>query len=128
MERVRNLDGFAISDARRNERKMTKTSIGRQLRRFRDLAGELETDIVDSRSRMLPVRISLFYCSEDEILAIRRELAASNGELLVVLENLDDMGTDPFDCDAAVIGGFAITRHAVLTVLREKLQGRPAIL
>jgi two-component system cell cycle sensor histidine kinase/response regulator CckA len=108
---------------------MTKTSIGRQLRRFRDLAGELEAVVVNSPARMAPVRISLFYCSEDEILAIRRELAASNGELLVVLENLDDMGSaDPFDCDAAVIGAFAITRHAVLTVLREKLQGRPAIL
>jgi len=74
---------------------------------------------------MLPVRISLFYCSEDEILAIRRQLAASKDELLAVLENLDDVasGADPFDCDAAVIGAFAITRHAVLTVLREKLRG-----
>ncbi|HWS72056.1 MAG TPA: PAS domain S-box protein, partial [Thermoanaerobaculia bacterium] len=78
---------------------------------------------------MLPVRISLFYCSEDEILAIRRQLAASKEQLLVVLENVEDAGGgNPFDCDAAVIGAFAITRHAVLSVLREKLDGRPAIL
>jgi PAS domain S-box-containing protein len=78
---------------------------------------------------MLPVRISLFYCSEDEILAIRRQLAASKDQLLVAVENVEDAGGgDPFDCDAAVIGAFATTRHAVLAVLREKLQGRPAIL
>ena len=77
---------------------------------------------------MEPVRVSLFYCSEDEIVAIRRQLAASRDEMLVVLENVDVAPADPFDCDAAVVGAFAVTRHAVLSVLREKLRGRPAIL
>ena len=35
---------------------------------------------------------------------------------------------DPFDCDIAIVGSFAVARRAILSVLREKLEGRPAIL
>jgi len=77
----------------------------------------------------LPVRISLFYCSEDEIVAIRSGLARGRHQLKAELVSVDDPGAgDPFECDVAIIGAFAVTRHAVLAVLREKLQGRPAIL
>ncbi|MCU1350668.1 MAG: hypothetical protein JWO56_3698, partial [Acidobacteria bacterium] len=78
---------------------------------------------------MLPVRISLFHCSEEEIVSIRRELARVKNELPAEIENVDSVSAgDPFDCDVAVVGAFGVTRHAVLGVLREKLQGRPAIL
>src|SRR6185369_2704491 len=66
--------------------------------------------------------VGLFYCSEDEIAAVRRHLPPS----MTVALYADD-GADAA-CDFAVIGSSAVKRRAVLTAMREKLASTPAVL
>jgi two-component system, cell cycle sensor histidine kinase and response regulator CckA len=68
------------------------------------------------------VAVGLFYCSEDELSAVRRHLPSS----MIVTLYADD-GSDAA-CDFAIIGSSAVKRRAVLTALREKLGGTPALL
>ena len=66
--------------------------------------------------------VGLFYCSQDELAAVRRHLPAS----MTVTLYADD-GSDAA-CDFAVIGSSAVKRRAVLVALREKLGWTPALL
>lgn len=66
--------------------------------------------------------IGLFYCSEDELAAVRRHLPPS-----VTMTLYADDGSDAA-CDFAVIGSSAVKRRAVLNALREKLGFTPALL
>jgi len=68
------------------------------------------------------VAVGLFYCSEDELSAVRRHLPPS----MTVTLYADD-GSDAA-CDFAIIGSSAVKRRAVVTALREKLGGTPALL
>jgi len=61
--------------------------------------------------------VGLFYCSQDELAAVRRHLPSS----MTVTLYADD-GSDAA-CDFAVIGASAVKRRAVLIALREKLKG-----
>jgi PAS domain S-box-containing protein len=66
--------------------------------------------------------VGLFYCSQDELAAVRRHLPSSTTVTLYA-----DDGSDAA-CDFAVIGSSAVKRRAVLTALREKLGSTPALL
>jgi|GEM_PF-1054086 len=66
--------------------------------------------------------VGLFYCSQDELAAVRRHLPSS----MTVTLYADD-GSDAA-CDFAVIGASAVKRRAVLIALREKLGATPAVL
>lgn len=68
------------------------------------------------------VAVGLFYCSEDELSAVRRHLPSS----MTVTLYADD-GSDAA-CDFAIIGSSAVKRRAVVTALREKLGGTPVLL
>lgn len=65
--------------------------------------------------------VGLFYCSQDELAAVRRHLPPS----MTVTLYADD-GSDAA-CDFAVIGSSAVKRRAVLTALREKLGATPSV-
>jgi len=66
--------------------------------------------------------VGLFYCSQDELAAVRRQLPSSTTVTLYA-----DDGSDAA-CDFAVIGSSAVKRRAMLTALREKLGSTPALL
>ncbi|HVR41397.1 MAG TPA: PAS domain S-box protein [Thermoanaerobaculia bacterium] len=73
---------------------------------------------------MQKTRVALFFCSTEEVAAVRRQLGAAGMDVVCVVFDGD---ADLADVDVVIIGSFAATRHAVLRALTPRLEV-PAIM
>ena len=76
----------------------------------------------DTGSYMQTTAIGLFYCSENELAAVRRHVPPSMTVTLYADEGAEIV------CDFAIIGTAAVKRRAVLAALQEKFGSTPALL